>query len=1067
MSSETLRSDLLSFPRLLEHHASTRPHALAVLAPGRNPLTYGRLHDHLHDVSRSLRALGIGRQDRVVLMLPNGPEMAVSVAAVSASAVCVPMNPAYGARELQRYFAELCPRALIVAAGADVPARTVAVRQGIGVIELSRSDDDEAGLFTLAAGSTQASLDEPARPDDVMLNLLTSGTTSWAKIVPQTHANVCSSARSNARSLGLTEDDRCLNILPLFHGHGLVATVLTSLAAGASVVCTPGCEVGKFFSWMDEFAPTWYSAVPTMHQAIVGQARRQVGSLPRRTLRFVRSASAPLPLSLLAGLEQTFRTPVIEFYGMTETASSPIACNPLPPKERKPGSVGRPVDLRVAVMDQSLSALPPGQVGEIVVAGPSVTKGYDGDPAAVEAAFVDAGFKTGDTGYFDEDGYLFLTGRSKEIINRGGEKITPWEVDDALLEHSAVAEAIGFAVPHSTLGEEVGAAVVLRAGAAATPRELRQFARQRLTEFKVPSHVVVVDRLPRGPTGKVRRVDLAVQLGLTDPSLRRPTFVPPRSQLERILADSWADILGVEHIGIDDDFFALGGDSLMLAELGASLCTKTNVSLDFSHFFEAPTLRETAHHLQGLNPPRHTRLPIPRASRLGPIPASAAQKQLWRLQERLGQCPFLNVFCPLRIVADTVDSEQLERSINAMVARHEILRTAFVAAGADCMQLIAPTVAVKLVVDDLTALSAAEREYRGLQAVEEETLHSFDLTRVPLFRVRLLRFAEQDQLLLVTVHGIVMDWWSLGVFIEDISLTYQADADPGLPLDLQYADFAAWQTSWPSQPDLLQQLDYWRGQLRDPTPGSVAPAVSPTGRTERHELMLPDGTWDAVRMFALREGCTPFMCLVAAFKTLLQRYEGQDDIRAATLVANRIRWGTPRMIGNLANLLVLRTNLNGDPSLLEVLHRVRSTVLEGFDHQEFPFETLAGVLEQETGVKAIELARYLIAFHQTSSRPIGRHGHNLLFEEANPNITGPLMAPGRFDLSLMLRESIQGVRLSCVYKTNLFTAEAIAGMMVDFIDLLELMTTQAERRVSTIALSAQGDRFRDRSARYR
>ena len=921
-------------------------------------------------------------------------------------------------------------------------------------------DDREAGLFTLEDGPADASLDEPAQPSDVMLNLLTSGTTSWAKIVPQTHANVCSSARSNIRSLSLTENDRCLNILPLFHGHGLVATVLSSLAAGASVVCTPGCEVGNFFAWIDEFAPTWYSAVPTMHQAIVAHARRHIGSLPATTLRLVRSASAPLPLSLLAGLEQTFRTPVIEFYGMTETASSPIACNPLPPGKRKPGSVGRPVDLRVAVMDENLTVMPAGQIGEIAVFGPSVTNGYDGDSTAVEAAFAGGWFKTGDLGYFDEDGYLFLTGRSKEIINRGGEKITPWEVDDALLEHPSVAEAISFAVPHPTLGEEVGAAVVLRA--TATPHELREFVRDRLSGFKVPSQVVIVDKLPRGPTGKVRRVDLAAQLGLADPSLRRQTFIPPRTELEKVLADSWADILGLEHVGIDDDFFALGGDSLTLAELGASISAKTNLRVDFSRFFEAPTVRETAHHLQSLKLISEAYLPIPPVSRQERISASAAQEQLWRFQQRLGARPFLNVFCPLRILDPAVDPELLERSIHTVVARHEILRTAFVADESGCVQLIAAAPAVKLSVDDYSTLSAGEREKRALHAIQEEALRPFDLARAPLFRMRLLCLGEQEQLLLLTVHGIIMDWWSLGVFIEDLSIAYDSwskGVQPSLaPMSLQFADFAAWQRNWRSQPDLLRQLAYWRQRLLAAAPVETHAPLSAKDaadlvRTERREITLPVTLSEAVRMLALREGCTTYMCLVAAFKILLRHHDGQEDIRVATLVANRIRPGTPRLIGNLANLLILRTNLDHDASLGEILHRVRATVLEAFDHQEFPFETLADLLEQETGVKAAGLARYLIAFHQTSSWPINRPGHSLMFEEANPNVTGPLMAPGRFDLSLMLRESAQGLRVSCVYKTNLFTAGDIGRMVTSFKDVLELMTTRPEQSASAIALS--------------
>jgi acyl-CoA synthetase (AMP-forming)/AMP-acid ligase II len=306
---------LSTLPRLLEHQAKRIPEAPAILAPARPPLSYGRLHRQIEESGHTLRAIGIGRYDRVAVALPNGPEMAVATLAVAARAVCAPLNPEYAAGELNKYFADLRVSALVTEAGIDSPARRVALSRGIRVVELSTADDAEAGRFALAGGEGGATSDDPVGPDDVALLMLTSGTTSRPKAVASTHANVCTAAQSWGPALALTEDDRCLNLMPLFHGHGLIAVVLASLAAGASVVCAPGYAAKHFFEWQRAFRPTWYSAVPTIHQSILAEARRRRESTADYRLRFVRSGSAPLPPSVLAELERTFQAPCSSFAG--------------------------------------------------------------------------------------------------------------------------------------------------------------------------------------------------------------------------------------------------------------------------------------------------------------------------------------------------------------------------------------------------------------------------------------------------------------------------------------------------------------------------------------------------------------------------------------------------------------------------------------------------------------------------------------------------------------------------------------------------------------------------------
>jgi acyl-CoA synthetase (AMP-forming)/AMP-acid ligase II len=1053
-------------PHLLEHQAKRLPEATAILAPGRAPLSYGRLYRHVEQIGRTLRTMGIGRHDRVAVVLPNGPEMAVAILAVTASASCAPMNPAYQAEELNKYFADLRPRALITQAGFDSPASRVALSRGVRIIELSTALDAAAGLFRLTGEQVGAPLHESANPDDAAVVLLTSGTTSRPKVVPQTHANICTSAYSSVTAFALRETDRCINILPLFHGHALINIVIASLAAGASVVCTPGYDSNEFIAWLTAFKPTWYSAVPTIHQAILTQARHDRERVACCRLRFIRSSSAPLPPNILTELESTFEAPVIECYAMTETTSTLITCNPLPPGQRKARSVGKPASLDVAIMDEGGTFLAHGQTGQIVVRGAGVMPGYDGDPIATQAAFTGGWFKTGDLGFFDDDGYLFLTGRSREIINRGGEKIAPLEVDSVLLEHPAVAEAVSFAVPHPTLGEDIGSAVVLRGDGAATAEEIRQFVIGRVAEFKVPRQVVIVRQLPRGPTGKVRRVDLAMDLELATRFGRRQVFVAPRTPLERLLAEHWAKILQVERVGIHDDFFTLGGDSLLVTHIVARIYDSLHLEIDVSRFFEAPTIAETAHHLETLMLTGQTGRPstIARVPRANAAPASIGQERVYKLQRVLRGMPFFNVFCPLRLTSK-FDVAILERSINEIVQRHEILRTTFAEVDGQCVQVIAPQVSVDLRIADLHALPRSKKESAGHLLIQEQALHSFDLTEGPLFRIRLVRSGKREHLLLITMHGIIVDGWSLGIIVEEIFTVYNAfyagSASPLAPLSIQFADFAHWQRRWRSHPDIVAQLTYWREQLRDPLPVmrvATRPATQTIDnlRTARREVTLPASLSEAAKLFSVREGGTLYMTLVAALKTVLQRYLGQDDLRVATLIANRNRPGIDGLVGPLANTVILRTNLGGNPSLREVLRRVRTTALAAFAHQDLPYEELVEALERERPHRPITLAQVMIALHNATLRPKMNSRHGLTFQEANPNLLGPLVAPTTFDVCLMLRETSHGIRGFCVYKPHLMDAITIDRLIRDFQEVLQRMATQPDQPISEIRVSLNG-----------
>jgi acyl-CoA synthetase (AMP-forming)/AMP-acid ligase II len=487
-------------------------------------ITNAELRRQVQAVAAQLAAAGIARGDRVGIALPNGLPMIVSFLAAAAAGTAAPLNPFYKEDEFRFFLEDTAARVLILppdgaedarrAAGNRVPILTIDM-DASGTVTLSRrrsSEDPTSSGEAGAVGSVIASAERPldGRPftppnvDDVALVLHTSGSTGRPKRVPLAHANLSISAQNVARCYALTADDVSLCVMPLFHVHGLVASTLATLATGGTVVVPAKFNPLSFWRVARDYGATWYSAVPTLHQLLLARSANPQGRRPAGTerLRFVRSCSAALPPRVMHALEEAFGAPVLEAYGMTEAAHQ-MASNPLPPAERKPGSVGRGTDVQIGIMDHDGQLLPSGRRGEVVIKGPNVIRGYENNPEANAVSFVDGWFRTGDQGYLDADGYLHLVARIKELINRGGEKISPREIDEILLAHPAVAEAVCFGVPHATWGEEVAAAVVVREPV--SEEDLLAYCRERLADYKAPKQIHVTDAIPRTATGKIQR----------------------------------------------------------------------------------------------------------------------------------------------------------------------------------------------------------------------------------------------------------------------------------------------------------------------------------------------------------------------------------------------------------------------------------------------------------------------------------------------------------------------------------------------------------------------------------
>jgi acyl-CoA synthetase (AMP-forming)/AMP-acid ligase II/aryl carrier-like protein len=606
---------------LVERQAERQPAAPALRAPGREHLDFGGLHRRIREFAGALRELGIRPDDRVAIVIDNGSEAAFVLLAVMSIATAAPLNPAYAASEFSFHLTDLRAKTLIVQSQGSLAVQC-ARDLGLAIVHVRAAAGGVAGRIswsTEGGVDARGHIDAPATPSNrLALVLHTSGTTARPKIVPLRHCQLMVSARSITESLALTSLDVSLVVMPLFHIHGLMAGLLSPLYAGASAYCAPAFHPERFFDWLGESEATYYSAVPSMHQAIVERGQATPPERIRHRLRFARSSSSALAPGLSSKLESLFGVPVVEAYGMTEAAHQ-IATNPLPPGARRAGSVGLACGVEVSIVDGSGRSLLAGEGGEIVIRGDSVISEYENDPEASSGTvFADGWFRTGDQGFIDIDGYVHITGRLKHVINRGGEKISPDEIENMLLGHPGVSQAVAFAVPHGSLGEEVAAAVVRQAGGSITEHELRAHALAKLAPFKIPKRIVFVTEIPRGPSGKIQRIGLAARLGVglsgaegqpeSEPASPPGKSAPPdprdapsartrltREEWEDALCRAWQEVLHVERIGRTDNLFLdHGADSLSALSALEKLERRVGGTIDTDVFAREVTIQAQA-----------------------------------------------------------------------------------------------------------------------------------------------------------------------------------------------------------------------------------------------------------------------------------------------------------------------------------------------------------------------------------------------------------------------------------------------------------------------------------------
>jgi amino acid adenylation domain-containing protein len=1058
-AKQTGNEVFLRLQDILGYYGRTAASRDAILSPGCAAVTYGQLWARTNDSVRELRSLGVSQSDRVAVVLPRGAECAVATIAVATAAVCVPVNPDFTADELQRYFGDLRLAALVTRADMNSASRGVAHALGIPVIDLLPRLGEGPGAFNLVGSATRraATGDLASGADDAFI-LLTSGTTSRPKMVPLTHASVCLSAYNAGAVLALGPRDRLLNVLPLFHAHGLISGLLTALAAGSSVICTPGFDAASFFGWLSELQPTWYTAVPTIHRALLSVADRYKHDALRSSLRIVRSASSSLAPDVLNGLESLFGVPVIETYGMTESASQ-IAANPR--ERRKTGSVGRAAGPEIAIMDREGRRLPAGKRGEIVLRGPTIARGYDNDIAATETAFRDGWFRTGDLGYLDRDGYLFIAGRIKDVINRGGQQVSPIEVEQALLSHPDVLEAGVFAIPHQRLGENVAAAVVLRSNSRVGAHEIRDFARQRLARYKVPGLIRIVPEIPKGASGKISRSALAETLSNMPTAGSSEKTSRPRSELESQLAGIWADLLELGQVGVDQDVFALGADSLTVTQVLSRLRERFDVELSFEDIFDTPTVAAMAARLDAswrghaIVSPALRDAPADARS----VPLSFQQQRIYVLSGLDPTRYNYNVVEVARLLGP-LDLAALESSIAAICKRHEILRSTFSECSGETVQSVG-TIFPRLERLDFGPCAGSRRAAAIRRQARRFAQQPLELEREPPLQVQLLRLDEDDHALLTKIHHLATDGWSQRLFWKELEAHYTAGRSGTVlrPAEsgLQYRDFVDWQRTWQRTPAAEQQLTYWRAQLEGVTELPLRTdrprPETWSGHGAKHCFRLSRSLSEDLKSLSRAQSVTLYMTLLATFQCLLYRYTGHDDVAIGSLIANRNQIQTERLIGMFANTIILRTDLSGDPTFSEVLRRVRQVTLDAYRNQDLPIEEVLRALRVSRSLDRNPLFQVMFILQNASAVAPALPGLSTQFLEFDPRIA-------RFDLTLELAETGEHLAGFFEYSTDLFEASTIARMATHFRILLEAVAANPGERISRLPLLSELERSR-------
>jgi amino acid adenylation domain-containing protein len=1071
---------IITIHELIDSSARRRGAEVFLISPatGRT-LTYAGLGDETRAVAALLRQAGLKPGDKAAFLMDNGLfTVQLFLGTMYGGMVSVPLNVRAGAAQLA-YTIEHCDAKVVFVEDQYAALAEEALAGCSRTVQLIPTDID---AFATDLGAPLTDVPHAPAAEDVALLMYTSGSVGQPKAAIHSHRTILAHGRNSMTSHELTPADRALLVLPIYHINAECVTLMPTLMSGGSVIVPRHFGVSQFWDWLEDYRCTWSAVVPTIISQLLdwkdARAGQREGTF--RRVRFIRSSSAPLSPSLQHEFMAKFPIRLIQAMGSSEAGN--IFANPQAPGANKIGSPGRAWGFETRIVNPEGADVPSGEPGEVLLRGPAVTRGYYKDAEQTAAVFDQEGWlHTGDLAYQDQDGYFFIIGRSKELIIKGGMNIAPRQIDEVLESHPAVLEAAVVGVPDHYLGEDLIAFAILRSDAKGDEKGLLAFCERHLGHFKTPTRIHFVADLPKGPSGKVQRLRLleeAVQLAAAAPSYNNGHIeqaLPAAGAIEETIQQSWAEALGMREVGLDANFFALGGHSLMAIQCLSRMREKLTVALSLADFFEHPTIAQQVNLVKerlDIDRPvngqgraqsaEDTRSqPIPLREDRSSHPLSSGQRRLWFFEELAPEVPLYNESETVRLLGE-LQPDAIERALNLIVARHEILRTTIKAAEQGPMAAVHESWPLRIKRIDLGGLAPAERAAEVERLLIDEPRLPYHLDSAPGIRATLIRLGSSEHVFILMMHHLVCDWASEGVLWRELSTAYRAIVRGEQPafakLPIQYGDYSVWQQRRIAEVAFTEDLDFWEDHLRGAPELLELPADRPrpsvqSYRGARQRFRLSAALTEALRNCSREEETSLFTIFAAALETLLYRYTGSEDIVLGIPLAEREHQELQSLIGFLLHVQALRTKLNGDMTFRELLALVRKGSVALYSHREVPFEQVVGRLRPERSLSHSPIFQVMINWRDQDQHLsyIGLDGlqvESLLSETRT----------AKFDLTLQLTDFGDQVWLEAEYSTDLFDHDRIARMFGHYQTILEAAAANPEQKLAALPLLTEAER---------
>ncbi|WP_086691624.1 amino acid adenylation domain-containing protein [Nostoc sp. T09] len=1033
--------------QLFEAQVERTPDAIAVVFE-QEQLTYRKLNQRANQLAHYLQKLGVRPEVLVGICVERSLEMVIGILGIlKAGGAYLPLDPAY-------------PQERIAFMLADAKV-SIALTQQKLVTELPPNSAQIVCLddpnWELIAQESSENLQTEVRPENLAYVIYTSGSTGQSKGVMVQHSSLTNAYLGWEKAYELRTFATSHLQMASFSFDVFTGDLVRALCSGGKLVLCPRellLEPEKLYELMQQEEVDCAEFVPAVLRNLILYLEQN-----QKRLDFMRLIICGSDSWYVQEYEKFLQfcgssTRLINSFGITESTidSTYFETQAIGLSVERLVPIGSAfANTQIHILDTYFQPVPIGVIGEIYIGGSGVARGYLNQPGLTAEKFIpnlysqkpgDILYKTGDLGRYLPDGNIELVGRIDNQIKIRGFRIELGEIESVLNQHPDVQATVVVVREDKPGDQRLVAYVVPNAQKILNTSEIRSFLQEKLPKHMLPTAFVFLDKLPLTPNGKVDRRALPAP-GNIRTNLEQ-FFVAPRNSVEEGIAEIWQQVLGVEQVGIDDNFFELGGHSLLATQVISRLRKTLEIDLPLRYLFEYPTVAELAKTIQqttktqlGLNIP-----PIQRVHRDENLPLSFAQGRLW-LQEQLYPGTFTYNISAAVHFAGCLNVAALEQSLNEIVQRHEALRTIFSLVNGQAFQAIAPTLTIQLPIIDLCHVPAPERGAEVERLAIAESHYIFDLTQLPLLRCTLLHLGENEHIVLLTIHHIVSDGWSMGVFIQELATLYAtfcAGETSRLPeLPIQYADFAVWQRQWLQGEVLQTQLDYWQQQLQN-LPILELPTDFPrpperTFRGAKQTLVLDNSLSQALKQLSTETGVTLFMTLLASFQTLLHWYTNQDDIVVGTDVANRNQAETESLIGFFVNQLVLRTDMTGNPSFRELLERVRDRTLSAYTHQDLPFDKLVEALNPERDLSRAPLFQVKCILQNAPMPPLELPGLTLSLLDIDKGVA-------EFDLLLILTDTEQGLIADLKYSTDLFKAATVSRLLKNWEIVLNTVVKQ-------------------------